>query len=75
MYNPAIINAIKGSILLIVLVAIWDLYWRGKALWVSSKNSQKVWFVALLIINSVGILPIIYLLFFKPKTKTSKGKK
>lgn len=45
-----------------------DLVLKGIALWRSSKNNQKYWFIALLLINSVGILPAIYLLFFSKKT-------
>jgi len=51
---------------LIVLV-IWDLIWKSLALWHSARKSQKGWFISLLIINSLGILPIIYLIWFKNK--------
>jgi len=51
---------------LIVLV-IWDLIWKSLALWHSARKSQKGWFIALLIVNSLGILPIIYLIWFKNK--------
>lgn len=53
---------------LITLVTI-DLILKGVALWKSSKSEQKGWFIALLIVNSLGILPLIYLLFFQKKTK------
>lgn len=49
------------AVLLIVLVA-WELVWKGLALWRSARNDQPAWFIVLLIVNSVGILPIIYLL-------------
>ena len=48
-------------------LAVWDLAWRGMALWHAAKNEQKNWFIALMIVNSVGILPIIYLKFFRKK--------
>lgn len=47
--------------LLIVLV-IWELIWKGMALWKSAQRKEKGWFVAVLLINSVGILPLIYLI-------------
>jgi methionyl-tRNA synthetase len=50
-------------------LAIWDLFWRGKALWRASKNNQVGWFIALLLVNSIGILPLIYLAFFAKKSK------
>lgn len=58
-------------VLLLLLIA-WALVWKGIALWRSARGGQKGWFVALLIINTVGILPIIYLAFFQKKGKASK---
>jgi len=52
-----------------VLLTVWDLYWRGRALWKSAGNKQLYWFIALLLVNSVGILPIVYLVFFRSKNK------
>ena len=47
--------------LLIIVLVVWDIYWRAHALWLSAKKSEKGWFIALLIINSLGVLPIYYL--------------
>jgi Family of unknown function (DUF5652) len=47
---------------LIVLITIVDLILRGLALWRSARAGQSVWFVVLLIVNTAGILPAIYLL-------------
>jgi len=46
-------------------LAVWELCWKGVALWVASKNNQKYWFVAILVLNTVGVLPIVYLLYQK----------
>ena len=51
------------------ILAIWEFIWKGIALWKASKEGQKYWFVAMLILNTVGILPILYIFVFK------KGKK
>lgn len=53
----------------ILPLVIIDVILKGISLWRSARSSQKVWFVALLIVNSVGILPAIYLLFFDKKKK------
>jgi len=54
----------------LLLIAIWVLPWKGVALWRSARNSQKWWFIALLAINTLAILPIIYIFYFsKKKTK------
>lgn len=48
--------------IVLAILAIWDTVWRGMALWRAGRNDHQGWFIALLLINSVGILPIIYLL-------------
>jgi hypothetical protein len=53
------------EIWLLVLIVLWSLPWKGVALWKAAKNNQPAWFVALLIVNTVGILEITYLFFFQ----------
>jgi hypothetical protein len=53
--------------ILLPLMSIWELIWKGLALWRAGRNNQPHWFVALLILNTVGILPIVYLKFFQKK--------
>ncbi len=54
----------------IVLLGAWELIWKGIALWKCGRHNQLTWFVFILILNTVGILPIIYLLFFQKKNKS-----
>jgi len=54
-------------------VLIWTAVWKGIALWKAGRNNKVAWFVVMFILNTAGILPIIYLLFFQPK-KVSKKK-
>ncbi len=54
-----------NQIMLIAVIAIWDMIWKGFALWRASKDNDQNWFIAMIVINSVGILPIIYLLMHK----------
>jgi len=56
---------------LVFPLVIWDLFWRGKGLWKAAKNNQLGWFIALLVVNSLGILPIIYLAFFQKKSPSA----
>ncbi|MEA3355306.1 MAG: DUF5652 family protein [Patescibacteria group bacterium] len=53
----------------------WSLIWKGIALWKTGRNNQLNWFIALLIFNTAGLLPILYLLFFQPITSPSTSKK
>ncbi len=60
---------------LIGILIVWGLIWKGFALWYSARNKHMIWFIFLLISNTVGILPIIYLLTHrKPKKKKHKKK-
>jgi len=46
------------------LLVLWTLLWKGLALWKSARNDQRYWFVALLVLNTAGILDILYLFVF-----------
>ncbi len=56
-------------IIALLIVGVWTLIWKGIGLWYSAKHQQKGWFITILIIDSLGLLPIIYLLWFKPEEK------
>lgn len=43
------------------LIVLWSLFWKGLALWHSGRRGQPWWFVILLVVNSLGILEIVYL--------------
>jgi hypothetical protein len=45
------------------VLIVWSIIWKGFALWHAAKSDHKVWFVIILIINSAGIIPILYLYF------------
>ncbi len=44
-----------------------DLVLKALALWRAARSSQPIWFVALLLVNSLGILPAVYLLMHARK--------
>ena len=50
---------------LLFLLIIADLVLKGISLYKSARRDQKVWFVALLLINSLGVLPFVYLVIHK----------
>ena len=53
----------------IFLIIAWCLPWKGVALWKAAQRSQKWWFIALLIINTLAVLPILYIFVFSKKKK------
>jgi hypothetical protein len=40
---------------------IWSTIWKGFALWISAKENKMYWFVPILVLNTLGILEIIYI--------------
>ena len=49
---------------LLAIVVAWSLFWKGLALWKSARRGSQGWFVALLIINTLGIFEILYIFLF-----------
>lgn len=54
----------------LLLIVLWSLLWKGLALWRAANRGDKWWFIAFLILNTAGILEIIYL-FVVTKAKLS----
>lgn len=50
----------------VIIIAIWDLVWKAIALWRAAQRKEAIWFVVILILNTAGILPILYLIL-RPK--------
>lgn len=58
---------------LIILLALWVIPWKGIALWKAARNNHKGWFIALLVINTLAILEIIYIFIFSSKPEKKKA--
>ncbi|OGF29794.1 hypothetical protein A2533_04990 [Candidatus Falkowbacteria bacterium RIFOXYD2_FULL_35_9] len=54
-------------LLLIIPLMLWDAVWKAIGLWKSAGHKQLAWFICIMIFNTVGILPIVYILFFQKK--------
>lgn len=44
-----------------LLFTIWSIFWKGLALWHAGQRKQGWWFIALLLLNTGGLLDIAYL--------------
>lgn len=53
--------ATAGGITLIVLVSVWSVVWKAIALWKAARRNEIVWYIVFLLINTAGILEIIYI--------------
>jgi len=45
------------------------MYWKGRALWKAARKTRKIWFIAILILNTMGLLEIAYLFLFDKDKK------
>ncbi len=55
-----------------IFLIVWELTWKLIALWKAARNNQPMWFVCLAIINTAGILPIIYILTHRTKSPSAE---
>ena len=69
-HNYAIFPLSPGVKVLLALLVIWSLVWKGIALWKAARNSDKAWYIIMLIVNTAGILEIIYILAFSKKNSS-----
>ncbi|HEY4478922.1 MAG TPA: DUF5652 family protein [Candidatus Paceibacterota bacterium] len=61
---------------LMTIVFIWVMIWKGIALWKAARNEHAWWFAALLVVNTLGILEIIYILWdIRARKKISEPEK
>ena len=56
-------------------ILIWTIAWKAVAAWRAARNGHLIWFVAFFIVNTIGILPIVYLAWFQDVDYSKRGKK
>ncbi len=57
----------SNQLVLTIILLIWTIPWKIYSLWIASKNNHKGWFIAIVILNTVGLLEIIYIFFVAKK--------
>ena len=70
-YEPISLELAIG----IIIIAIWTFAWKVLALWHSARHGDKAWFIIFLLVNTVGILEIIYLFGVRKLNKKKLFKK
>jgi hypothetical protein len=59
----------KNLVLTLVIAAIWTIPWKGVALWKAARRGEKIWFVILLLVNTLAILEILYIFIFSKRER------
>ncbi len=62
----------SGEAILVYILSIWSLIWKGIAIWRAVKHNQRNWFIVMLVLNTVGILELVYLFRFSKKRMTTE---
>jgi len=57
---------------LFIFCALWDTVWKLIGMWKAGRNNDLVWFICIAVINTLGILPIIYILLDKKNSESVK---
>jgi hypothetical protein len=64
-----LVSTIGWLVPVIVLCVIWDTIWKLIGMWKAGRNNELAWFICIAIFNTMGILPIIYILLHKNDEK------
>ena len=71
---PHLPEALDWLLPVIIILIIWEIVWKLIALWKAGRNNHLVWFICIALINTIGILPIVYILIYKDKSKEQHEK-
>ncbi len=72
LHSPITPRLIERIAPLILVVVLWTVTLKGFALWYAARGRQKWWFIALLILNTLGILEIVYLIWFRLRNEVEE---
>jgi len=59
-----LLTEINKNPYLAVPLMIWTMVWKGLALWKAAGKKDKIWFVVLLVLNTLGLVEILYYFVF-----------
>ncbi len=63
------------NLIFLAIIIIWTMIWKGFALWKAGRKNQPIWFIILLIVNTIGILEILYIFIFSELKEKRNPKK
>lgn len=58
-----------------VLLIVWSIVWKAWALWRAARNTHLAWYIVMMLLNTAGILEIIYIFAFSGYGKDSQKTK
>jgi predicted permease len=74
-YLKLVAEQLGIPLFLFVILVIWASVWKILALWKAARKKSLVWFIVLAVVNTLGILEILYIFIFSDmKHKRKEGK-
>jgi hypothetical protein len=70
----AAMNISVPLLIMIIIAGVWDGVWKLIAMWKAAGKKQLSWFIILGIVNTVGILSILYVYIFSKIDLNQKNK-
>jgi hypothetical protein len=75
-YLNQVLTQLGIPLWMFVVFMVWSYTWKLLALWKSARKNSPVWFIILALVNTAGILEILYIFVFsKMKRNNFKHKK
>ena len=59
----------SGAFWTLIAIQLWELPWKGIALWRAARNKHIGWFVTLMLVHLAGLIDIIYIFYFSEPKK------
>ncbi len=53
----------------LIILAVWSIVWKGLALWKAAKSDDKTWYIIMMVLNTSGILEILYYYFISKRQR------
>jgi hypothetical protein len=72
-YLQEIATSLGISIWLLVVIFIWSFVWKLLAFWKSARRKHLVWFIVFALVNTIGILEILYIYIFSDMMSPRKS--
>ncbi|MBU6370637.1 MAG: hypothetical protein KGH93_00655 [Patescibacteria group bacterium] len=57
----------------LIIIGVWEAVWKLIALWQAARRNHLTMFIIMAILNTAGILPIVYLLWLHFKNKKQQA--
>ena len=52
------------AFVVLILIALWTIPWKGVALWHAAKRGEFWWFIVMLVLNDLALLELFYVLYW-----------